>query len=295
MSSEIKVDSKEELLQEQLKLLTLKVQEHRLEKVWLQFAENDFKPLLIKGWATGYFYPNPAERLYSDFDLVFDPNDYKRAEDFLAKTQTDFTVDLHNGARHLDSLSFAELYERSVLKKCGNIEIIVPCDEDLLRIICVHWLTDGAAYEEKLWDIYHAVNNRRADFNWSKCLDAVNEKRRGWVLCAIGLAHKYLDLPIESLPAEYHNQMLDIPKWVIKTVEKEWKSDVRILPIHRYLRNRKELWKQIKKRIPPNPIQATIEVNGTIDNTPRFFYQIANVVKRFFPSWQRVTQTLKRH
>lgn len=294
MDSETKIGDKQEQLQEHLKLLKLKVQERRLEEVWQGLIENGFKPILIKGWATAYFYPNPADRLYVDFDLVFDPKEFSAVEDYFSTNASQSLVDLHNGARHLDSLSFAELYENSVLKKCGNIEIRVPSDEDHLRIICVHWLTDGGAYREKLWDIYHAVNNCREDFDWDKCLNVVNEKRRGWTLCAIGLAHRYLDLPIEKIPQEHHLQILNIPQWVIKTVEKEWKTDVRILPIHRFLHDKKELWKQIKKRIPPNPIQATIEIGGKIDNTPRVFYQFANLFQRFIPSWQRVTKVLRR-
>jgi hypothetical protein len=291
-SERAKVDAeKEKFLQEQLKLLTHKVQERRLNEVWDKFLKAGLHPILIKGWATGLFYPNPADRLYVDFDLVFDPNEFAEAQDFVKKTQMDFLIDLHRGARHLDSLSFSELYQNSVLKNCGNGKIRVPSDEDHLRIICVHWLNDGGADKDKLWDIYYAVENRRADFDWDKCLNVVSPKRRFWIVSAIGLAHHYLNLRMEGIP--FSPEFKKIPKWVYRTVEKEWASGVRLLPLHHVLHNKKGLWVQIRKRIPPNPIQATIEVNGAIDQTPRIFYQMADIFKRLFPSWKRISQTLE--
>lgn len=282
--------SKDKHIQENLKLLNLKVQELRLEKVWQQFTEDGFHPILIKGWATALNYPNPADRLYVDVDLVFDDEEFVRAQDYINQKTLVLAIDLHKGARHLDSLTFAELYQNSVLKPCGNTQIRVPSDEDHLRILCVHWLNDGGAYKDKLWDIYHAVNNRREDFDWDKCLNVVVEKRRKWIICAIALAHKYLELPVENLP--FKKEINNIPKWVIKTVEKEWATDVRLMPLHYYLRDKKQLWKQIKKRIPPNPIQATIEVGGAFDNTPRIFYQLADIFKRLLPSWKRISESL---
>jgi hypothetical protein len=291
MGTERGNDEKEKFLQEQLKLLKLKVQEKRLNDVWAQFTGAGFRPLLIKGWATAVFYPNPADRLYVDFDLVFDAAEFIAAQEFARGREMGFLIDFHRGARHLDSLGFEELYARSVVKTCGAGEVRVPCDEDHLRIISVHWLNDGGADREKLWDIYHAVNNRRADFDWSKCLDVVPPKRRFWVVCAIGIAHRYLHLDLSGI--DFQDEFAKIPGWVYRTVEREWASDVRLVPLHQQLGNRNELWKQIKKRIPPNAIQATIEVNGAIDRTPRLIYQIADIFKRIAPSWARIRGGLR--
>lgn len=292
MNSEVAVDEKEKVIQEQLKLLNLKVYEKRLNNVWEKYREKGFTPILIKGWATAIFYPNPAERLYVDFDLVFDSDQFEAAKEIARTADFGFLIDFHNGVRHLDSLSFSELYQNSVLKKCGDDVVRVPCDEDHLRIICVHWLNDGGTEKKKLWDIYYAVENRRADFDWKKCLDVVEGKRRFWVICAIGIAHRYLNLSVDDLP--FKDELKKIPKWVYKAVEKEWASGVRLLPLHQFLNQKKELWKQIRKRIPPNPIQATIELGGNFDRTPRIFYQIGNIFIRLLPSWRRVSEMLKK-
>ncbi|MEK7723902.1 MAG: hypothetical protein AAB336_06105 [Acidobacteriota bacterium] len=282
--------NREKLLQDNLLLLKYKVEEQRLEKVWRQFEEGGFNPILIKGWAAAQKYPNPAERLYVDVDLMFDSEEYSSALEFYLSKSFELTVDLHEGARHLDTLSFKELYQNSILKQCGETSIRILSEEDHLRILCVHWLNDGGGVKNRLWDIYHAVENRYEDFDWSKCLDVVNAKRRRWIITAIGIAHHYLELNISKFP--FNEETKKIPKWVFKALEKEWKDEVRLMPLHYYLNDKKQLWKQIKKRIPPNPIQATIDLRGEFDNTPRIFYQIGDVFLRIFPSWKRISKRL---
>lgn len=291
MDSIIVDQNREEFLQEQLLLLKYKVQETRLEKVWKEFLNAGFDPILIKGWATALKYPNPAERLYVDIDLIFNPSEFEGANNFALKAINELPVDLHNGARHLDSFSFEKLYENSVLVKCGETNIRILSEEDHLRILCVHWLNDGGSYKEKLWDIYYAVDNRRVGFDWDKCLNVVEVKRRKWIITAIALAHRYFGLKVDDLP--FKNELDNIPKWVIRTVEREWSSDIKLMPLHYYLNDKKGLWEQIKKRIPPNAIQATIEVNGSFDNTPRIFYQVADIFKRTLPSIYRIRDSYK--
>lgn len=273
-------------LQEQLKLLKLKVNEHRIESVWKKFTDAGYSPILIKGWATAFFYDKPGDRQYVDVDLVVSPEEFDEIKAFTTENQFAISVDLHKNARHLDSRTYEELFRDSVLKKCGDTMIRVPCDEDHLRILCVHWLNDGGAYKDKLWDIYYAVKNRRPDFDWDKCLSTISQKRRKWIVCAIGLAHKYLDLPASGLP--FADDFEKIPRWVIRTVEKEWATDVRLLPLEWYLSDRKNLIKQIWKRFPPNAIQATIELNGSFNEIPRIFYQITNIFTRIVQSFDRM-------
>lgn len=288
MDSNLIEKEKEALIQKHLLLLKYKVQEQRLEKLWLQFVDAGFNPILIKGWAAALKYPNPSERLYVDVDLVFSTEEIERAENFISQNHFDLAVDLHKGARHLDSLDFSILYENSVFQKCGQANIRILSEEDHLRVLCVHWLNDGGANKERLWDIYYAIENKRQDFNWDKCLGVVNQKRRFWIICAIGLAHKYLGLKIEEFP--FKEEIKKIPYWVYRTVEKEWSSEVKLIPIYNVYRDKSKLWKQIKKRFNPNPIQATIDVRGAFNTTPRIFYQVADFFVRIGMSWKRSKQ-----
>jgi len=276
----------EEELQKRYKLLHYKVQSQRLKKVWMQFEQAGFKPLLIKGWAAAQVYPNPSERQYSDIDLIIEPAHFREAESYVKKEKFDAAVDLHRGARHLDSLSFADLYANSVLKKCENTQVRVLREEDHLRILCVHWLNDGGADRERLWDIYYAVENRSGNFDWERCLGAVSEKRRRWIVCTIGLAHLYLNLKVENTPVA--GEVNNLPSWLIRAVEREWRSGVRLIPLEMVLRDKKRLWQQIKKRMPPNPVQATIELDGKFDWKPRFIYQFADIFKSLPPSLEKI-------
>lgn len=287
MSYAVKAESSIKVGATRWQILTRKVQEHRLEEVWRRFEDAGFKPLLIKGWAAAQYYTDPAERQFDDFDLIINPPAYSAAVDFLKDYKGDSSIDLHKGARHLDRLSFEDLYARSKISDCERAKIRVLCPEDHLRVLAVHWLTDGGAKKEKLWDIFYLVQNRSADFDWDRGLNAAGETRRKWIACTIRLAHRYLGLDIKDIPL---NSSDEIPSWLIEALEREWASGVRLRPLHQCLFDGKEFWRQIKKRMPPNPIQATIEQEGEFDERPRVIYQIGNIFTRLKPSVGRISE-----
>ncbi len=172
----------------------------------------------------------------------------------------------------------------------GGTQIRVLRPEDDLRVLCTHWLIDGGAEREKLWDIYYALENRTADFDWDRFLDAAGERRRKWMICAVGITHKYLGLDIEKTPvaAEAKN----LPRWITDTIEKEWKSDVKFKYLQASLTDAGEFFRQVRKRLPPNPIQATVEMEGDFDDKPRFVYQTANIFYRLLPSIKRFSKSM---
>lgn len=273
------------------KLLIYRVQEHQIEEVWKRFENAGFKPLLIKGWAAAQCYSEPSERMFNDVDLVVAPEEYIRAQKFVDSLSDKTAIDLHEGLRNLDTLPFEDLYKRSQIIECGKTPVRILCPEDHLRVLCVHWLIDGGAKKDKLWDIYYAVKNRPIDFDWDRCLNSVSKTRQRWIVCAVGLAHKYLDLNVSDTP--FAENAGNIPKWLIEALEKEWSSDTFIIPIHFVLKDRKVLWQQIKKRIPPNPIQATVEMEGEFDDSSRIYYQIGDVFWRLTPLFKRIVNRLK--
>lgn len=273
------------------RIIQYKVREQQIERIWQDFENTGFQPILIKGWAAAQYYPDPFERGFVDIDLIVSPQRYEEAAEFSKSLKSALPIDLHKGPRHLDSLDFEEILSAAVYVKCGNTRVRVPCLEDHLRMLCIHWLTDGGADREKLWDIYYSLADFAYDLDWNRLLNTVSDRRRRWIECTIGLAHKYLALNIEGTPVAAGAKRL--PPWFIKAVEKEWASGVRMQPLTLYLNDRKKLWKQIKKRLPPNPIQATILQEGDLDKYPRFWYQLANIFSRFFPSLKRIKETIK--
>lgn len=272
-------------MEHRYKLLHYKVQSRRLADTWIKFQGAGFEPILIKGWAAAQLYPEPFERQYTDVDLVISPESYYLAEAFLQKTVVDVPVDLHKGTRHLDSLSFDDLYKNSVLKMCEEVPVRILREEDHLRVLCIHWLNDGGADKDRLWDIYHGVNNRSETFDWDRLLGTVSQKRRRWIICAIGLAERFLGLELDRTPIG--SEARNLPRWLIKAVEKEWQSGVRLIPLQQVLYDKKQFWQQVRKRIPPNPVQATIEVEGSFDKVPRFIYQIKDVFLRLPASLEK--------
>lgn len=270
-------------------MLKMRVWEERIEQVFLILRENNVEPILFKGWSISRFYPNKFERPFSDIDLIVKQNDFDLTKNILDENKI-IDVDLHSDLGHLDYLNFETLYQNSELVDCVKQKVRIISIEDNLRIACVHWLIDGGEYRWKLQDIKYLVENRPKDFDWQKCLDVVNLKRQKWVLVAIALSHRYFDTDINDLPfAEEIKKKDFIPKWLIKSLEKTWsQQNVGLVGLHKVLFEPKELLIQIKKRFPPNPIQATIELEGSIDNTPRFFYQFADIFWRIPPLFIRL-------
>lgn len=268
-----------------------RVNELKISKAFEFMESRGFQPVLIKGWSIARYYPRSWQRRFIDIDLCVAPENFERAQEVLETPEGfELNIDLHKGLRHLDSVAWETLFDNCESVKIGNTAVRTLRAEDHLRVLCVHWLTDGGAYKDRLWDIYYLVENRPDSFDWDRCLNVVNAKRRKWIVCCIGLAHKYLDLDLEDTPIA--DEAKNLPRWLEKTVEKEWRTEIKLRPLQNCLHDRKLLWRQIKKRIPPNPIQATIELEGDFDDKPRAFYQIANFFTRVLPAVRRISRRI---
>ncbi len=275
--------------EEKFRIIAYKAYEKRIADVWKILQDERREIILIKGWAAAQNYPKPYLRDIGDVDIAVNPEQYPSTLDSLNKHEIG-EVDLHEGLRKLDLLDWKTLYTNSRIANCGETKIRIPGFEDNLRILIVHWLNDGGINKEKLWDIYYAVENRPADFVWEYFLNSGGSKRRKWLVCAIGLAHKYFGLNVEGTPIAEETK--DIPEWVIRTVEREWDSNIRFSYLHSNLDNSKQFFEQLKKRISPNPIQATVDMEGKFDNGTRVFYQIGDIILRFLPSIKRVSKVM---
>jgi hypothetical protein len=182
----------------------------------------------------------------------------------------------------LDEQSFDELYARSERVGLGEVCVNVLSPEDHLRVLCVHFLHHGAWRPAGLCDIALMVEAYRANFDWDACLTK-NRKRAGWVACTVGLAHQLLGALIDGTPVEEAARHL--PKWLLPAVLKEWENPVSVdhivpPPLSGRLSHPFETLKAIRRRWPPNPIQATIVMNGTFNEWPRIIFQAGNYLAR---------------
>lgn len=264
----------------------------RAGKAFNLFRQNGIEPILIKGWAAGRLYPPEHIRLATDTDLAVAAADYPKAKEIATSDDAaGLGIDLHRELRHLDTLDWDDLvkHSRVIDDEAGSIRVLRP--EDHLRVLCVHWLTDGGSDKERLWDIYYGVANRGSDFDWSRFLDVVSRRRRRWLTCAVGLAHRFLGLDLDDTPIK--KEALDLPKWLVDTVESEWSADIKTAPLETAVHDRTLFLAQIKKRFNPNPLWATIQMEGSFDARTRFFYKVGNTLSRIIPSYRRISGILK--
>jgi len=252
----------------------------------------NIEPILIKGWAAARNYPRDKFRFFEDVDLAFPASQYDLAREIITSNPTFLiAIDLHREFRHLDTVPWDTAFARSELINVDGGEIRILRPEDHFRVLCVHWLNDGGAYRDRLWDVYYAVENRPPDFDWEMCLDSVSATRRRWIETTIAIAAKYLLLNVEELPFKVGPHA--IPDWITRCLEKEWETDVRLIPLEACVHQPRILIPQILKRLPPNPIEATIEMEGDFDDGWRLPYQIGSMRKRIGPSVKRVTPAVR--
>jgi hypothetical protein len=272
--------------------LNRKMQTVRAVEAFARFRAEGIEPVLIKGLAATLNYPENKPRMSMDMDLAVDGSDFaparRIAEDLAPQG---YAIDLHRELRHLDTVSWENLFANSHLIEFegGSIRVLGP--EDHLRVLSVHWLTNGGSDRERLWDIYFAIENRPDDFDWDRFLNVVGPNRRRWLVCAVGLAHKYLGLDISDTPLA--DEARNLPRWLTGVIEREWASDTHFVPLEVAMHDRKALLKQLPRRLRSDPIWATIQAEGSFDAPTRVHYQLANIFRRILPSYRRVSATFK--
>ena len=261
--------------------------EVEIKGIFEAYREMAVEPILIKGWAAARNYPDTHPRFFGDIDIAVSSGDVEKS---LARNReqrfTALNIDLHRELRHLDPTPWTELFDRSEMIEIEGTPIRLLSPEDHLRVLCTHWLTDGGQYKERLWDIYYSIKNRPTNFDWDLLLETVSKTRRNWIITAIAITKKYLDLNTTDLPFE--RELQSYPGWVDKCLAKEWATDIRLRSLDTCMHDSKMFWQQVRKRLPPNPIQATIETETPLDDRVRIPKQIRSISMRVRPSMLRL-------
>jgi Uncharacterised nucleotidyltransferase len=239
--------------------------------------------IVVKGWAAARHYSEAGLRQYTDLDLLIRPDQVRTAQAVLAlPPRIDYPVDLHEGAVHLDVLSFDDLAARTERLKLGELNVHVPSPEDHLRILALHALRHGIFRPVWLVDLAVAMEARRADFDWARCLGP-DPRRADWVACAVGLSHRLLGANIEN--DVLATRAMRLPAWLIRAVLRTW--DRCEDPSHkepftwvlaREMRRPARLVAEIRRRW-DRPIQATVEVGGSFNWFPRWPFRLAAIVR----------------
>lgn len=278
---DFKTDPAFQQLQEGYRLHSIqsRLHEHQLKDLFKRMRAAGVEPLLLKGWAMARLYPEPGLRPYGDIDLWVSPAQAKTAQENLyARTGRPYCVELHSAFYKQYERTVEDVLENSQLALLDDIEIRVPCIEDHLRYLCMHFLAHGAWRPLWLCDIALVVETRPADFDWDRCL-AGTRKYSDWIACAIGLAHQLLSADISGTPVEERARRL--PRWLVPAVLRQWETgsgmsyaDTLSGVIQSSLRDPSRLAGRLKQHW-RNPIQASVEMNAWFNEFPRGPLQFA--------------------
>jgi hypothetical protein len=267
-----------------LQSLQSEIHEQKIEKVFRLFRQAGIEGVLAKGWATAGMYSERALRPYGDIDICVRPEHYKMAEDVLNDPEAnDCWVDLHKHFSEIDDRTIDQLFARSRSVSLGEEQIRMLGSEDQLALSCIHLLKHGAWRPLWLCDVGVAIESLSATFDWDLCLGS-SQTRANWITCAIGLAKRLLRVNTDGLPARLNTE---VPSWLIENVLRQWHRPFAIfqppmshpIPMTDLLRHPSGLLEGLRQRW-PNPIIATISVNGEFNNLPRLPYQMANCLSR---------------
>jgi len=276
-----------ELLHQAFRLLALQANIHqtKIQKIFRLMHAAGVEPILLKGWAIARLYPQPALRPYGDIDLFVRPQDYGVAKEVIeGEAARGCWVDLHAGIDELADSSTEDLFARSNLVGCGDEHVRVPGAEDHLALLAIHLLKHGAWRPTWLCDLGLLLESMTSDFDWDLCLGK-NKRRANWILSAIGLAYELVGAEIGN--EEIAARAREIPAWLARSVLKEWETPFAIdqppmshrAPMRSYLRHPRGLLSDLAHRW-PNPILATVSVNGKFNRLPRLPYQLGNCFVR---------------
>lgn len=273
----------EPAIEDRWNILSGAVQRKKLVDSFTLVRKYGFDPILIKGWSVARFYPESNTRISTDIDLVVAPNDFVAFERLVHSAEAKgLGIDPHGGFKNMETLPWSVLFGRSKTVHLDDTQIRVLADEDSLRLTAIHWLIDGGVNKSKLFDIYFLVTNRKDDFDWERCLDASGPTRRKWVIAVISAARDYLGLDAAGLPEEVKTAIL--PEWFVKTLEREWRlGPYRRVFLSQTIGKPKQLLEQIRRRFPPNPIAATVDVEGEMDERSRIPYQLRSLSGKVRP------------
>ena len=275
------------------------LREHAVQQVVELLGSAGVVSVVVKGWTIARLYPESGLRPYGDIDLCVMEEQYALAETVLKSPEgRRYPIDLHHGFASLDKKRrWDELYAHSFLVRLGGVDVRVLSAEDHLRILCLHLLRHGAWRPLWLCDIAAALELRSAAFNWDHCLGE-NRQRADWVACVIGLVHQLLGVSVEDTPVAKRAQRL--PRWLVPKVLELWGAPYPTCQapmkyqaaMATYLRHPAGVLRDLRNRW-PNPIEATISVNGPLNGLPRLPFQLAAGLLRGTTFLERLPRLLR--
>lgn len=270
-----------------------------LEEVMALLNGAGIKAMLFKGWLAAQNYASPECRPMGDFDILILPEQKSAVHDLFQKVRREpaatpapgdettpaldsrkrmiqgvNTVDLHWDLQKFSLHPPADVLDRARMVKIGQADMTVPCREDHLRLLCLHFLIHGGQRPIWLCDVAAQLEATGAEFDWDACLGD-DPVARNWISTVILLAHHLLDARLDGVPRAVTATVL--PEWVPEQVIRSWGQPV-VYFIHRSklatILSDPRLWARTLTReikfLWPNPISATMRMGATFQNRQRW-------------------------
>jgi len=277
------------------KYQTLRAVIHELElkEVLTTLGAAGVEAMLVKGWAIARRYPRPALRPYGDMDLCVRADQFDTAQRVLQESERrKFPIDLHCGFESLDYESADTLFDRAMTVPADGMTVLMPSEEDHLRMLCLHLLRHGAWRPIWLCDVALAIETRSADFNWERFYGR-DSTRREWLGCVVRLAGELLGGRCDE--ASIGTNKRPAPRWLTRTIERRWSrwfnADYRDRAFRSVLSNRFEPARALEDLyFRFDPLRATVELSGSFNRMPRLPYQLAAVVRRLPELPMKITE-----
>ena len=272
----------------------------------LILEQGGIQPLTFKGWSLARYYNPPAQRPLGDIDLCVPTGRYADAANLIAthsvharstsnqpgdksttlmleesRTGRMGIIDLQTDLARFRLEPLAEVFERSQCVEVAGRKLRIPCPEDHLRLLCLHFLEHGGCRPVWLCDVGAMLEAETDGFDWDLCLgdDPVTTH---WICIVIALAQKLLGAKIGSVPKEIRETKL--PTWLIPTILRQWSK-----PLSAY--KAPELFSNVLRGAPnkigsavfarwPDPIAARFQAGALYDERPGWPHQAAYFLQK---------------
>lgn len=243
------------------------------------------EPILIKGWSVARRYPDPGLRPLGDIDLCVRPDQLDNAVVALKGADLPLvTVDLHAGVPDLADRPWDVVFRRSGLAPLGDVEVRVLGDEDLLRLLCLHFVRHLGCRPLWLVDVAMFLESLPGDFDWDCCLSGKPHWSR-WVLCVTELARQLLGARSEAPAAA-------LPPWLAPSVLWHWGAGLDPGPLSRVLRRPAALPDVLRYRW-LNPVRAAWRL-GLPPLRSQLLIQLASLLSRPVQASVRLARGIRR-
>lgn len=199
----------------------------QLEQVLALEAVRQADPILLKGFAHGQLYPEPAVRHYTDIDLLVQPRHFEavsRAATAVVPADPArwIPVDVQTIIKDLPERSWPDLYRRCRQLVLSRSEVKALGFEDTLRLSCVHMLRHLGFHPLWLCDIGVLLESLPPNFDWDYALSG-DPRRTEWMTAALRLANQVLGARLDSCPPRRLPR--SVPPWMVRAMLRWWGTE----------------------------------------------------------------------